>query len=99
MKSRNINLFVIPLVFACFALVPQAQATCHEGYLTNDNTVLGDDALLINTAGSENTAIGGQALFSNTLGAFNTAIGFGTLYNNTAGNIEGGIHNTAIGLD
>ena len=60
--------------FACFALSPQARATCQEGCLTNDNTALGDDALLSST-GSDNTAIGFNALYSNTDGINNTAIG------------------------
>jgi len=63
------------------------------GCLTNQNTVLGDDALLNNT-GSYNTAIGVDALFSNTIGSSNTAIGVGALYSNT---IAGS--NTAIGFE
>jgi len=43
-------LLIIPLVLACFPLWPQAQATCQEGCLADQNTVLGDDALL-NEAG------------------------------------------------
>src|SRR2546425_2134600 len=40
---------LIPSVLACFALSPYARAACQEGCLTNQNTVLGDDALLNNT--------------------------------------------------
>jgi hypothetical protein len=95
--------------FACFALSPQAQATCQQGCLTNSNTVLGDDALSSNTTGIDNTAVGFQALFNNTIGTANTATGFQALFSNTTGSantaygyaaltssIDGG-SNTAIG--
>src|SRR5712692_7447827 len=82
---------LIPFVLGCFALPPHARAVCQEGCLTNDNTVLGDNALVNNT-GADNTAIGFQALLSNTTGSFNTAIGAFALQDNTTG-----IRNTAIG--
>jgi hypothetical protein len=48
--SCPLALLLIPLAFACFALLPQAQAVCQEGCdTTNFNTFLGDDALLNNT--------------------------------------------------
>ena len=78
-------------VFACFAVSPQARATCQEGCLTNNTTVLGDDALLNNT-GTDNTAIGFNTLLNNTIGHANTAIGFSALFSNTIGNL-----NTATG--
>jgi hypothetical protein len=107
-KNTTILSLLIALVLACFALSPQARATCQEGCLTNSNTVLGDDALL-NNIGINNTAIGFQALFSNetsgqntatgafalfsnTTGFSNTAIGFNALFSNTSG-----VSNTAIG--
>jgi hypothetical protein len=80
-------------VLACFALSPQARATCQEGCLTNQNTVLGDDALISNTGGDDNTAIGFNALLSNTDGSFNTATGFLALWRNTTGS-----DNTAFGM-
>ena len=85
----------VTLIFtlAWFALSPQAGAVCQEGCLTNQNTVLGDDALLNNT-GEANTATGFQALFNNTTGAFNTANGWHALYSNTDG-----FNNTAMGLN
>jgi Chaperone of endosialidase len=89
--SCPLVLLVIPLVLACFALLPQARATCQEGCLTNVNTVLGEDAL-INNNGSENTAVGFNALFSNTGGFANTAEGSRALFSNTTGSL-----NTAIG--
>ena len=76
---------VIPLTLACFALLPQARATCQEGCgIANDNTFLGDDALVNNTTGIDNTAIGFGALSNNTGGFNNTATGSGALYTNTS---------------
>jgi uncharacterized coiled-coil protein SlyX len=84
---------LIPLAIALVALAPQARATCQQGCLTNQNTVLGEDALISNTGGDDNTAIGFNALFSNTDGSFNTATGFLALSRNT-----GGDDNTAVGF-
>jgi hypothetical protein len=83
--------FLIPFALGCFALSPQARATCQEGCLTNGNTVLGDDALL-NNSGANNTAVGYQALFNNFSGD-NTAVGYQALFNNTSGH-----ENTAVGI-
>ena len=88
------GLFLTALVLACFALSPQARAVCQEGCLTNENTVLGDDALLSNTTGFGNTATGFQALLSNTAGGDNTANGVDALFSNTTG---GG--NTVVGAE
>jgi len=101
-------LLLILSVLASFALAPQARAVCQEGCLTNNNTVLGEDALVnntgvfntaigvdtlqFNTTGSANAAIGHTALFSNTTGNFNTAAGDHALFSNTTGN-----YNTATG--
>src|SRR6266568_5315640 len=85
---------LIPFVLACFALSPRAQAVCQEGCLTNNNTVLGDNALFFNTTGSQNTANGASALIHNTTGSFNTATGFDSLRSNTTG-----IDNTAMGMN
>src|SRR6476660_3944929 len=85
-------LLLIPFLLACFALSPQARATCQEGCLTNQNTVLGDDALIDNTTGIANTAIGFKALLNNINGYYNTAIGCQALLNNNAT-----VMNTAIG--
>ena len=80
----RIGLLLIPLALICFALSPQARAVCQEGCLIDQNTVLGDDALLNNT-GSYNTAVGFEALSSNTLGFANTATGSAALQFNTTG--------------
>jgi len=105
-----IPLFSIVLAFLSVAVAPQARATCQEGCLDFQNTVLGDDALLNNTAG-DNTAIGFNALYSNTTGGTNTATGVNALYSNTFGSNNtayglqallsniGGYSNTATGVD
>src|SRR5437660_4273879 len=72
--------------FTCFALAPQARATCQDACLTNDNTVQGDDALISLTSGTDNTANGSSALLNNTIGIENTATGSHALYYNTTGN-------------
>jgi Chaperone of endosialidase len=91
----TVAFLLIPLTLAWFALVPQARAICQEGCdLSNGNTFLGDDALMLNTSGLDNTAIGFNALFSNTTGSYNTAAGFVALGSNTTGTF-----NTATGRD
>jgi hypothetical protein len=91
-RSKNTTILpvLIALTLACFGLSPQARATCQEGCLTDQNTVLGDDALL-NNFGSANTAIGFNALLINTFGTDNTAIGDSALFHNN------GSFNTATG--
>jgi Chaperone of endosialidase len=79
-------------LLACFALSPHARAVCQEGCLTNNNTVLGDDALISVTTGFDNTALGFEALFSVTTGSANTATGWTALQSNTTG-----FNNTANG--
>ena len=110
--SRQLALLFIPLALACFALSPQARATCQDACLTNNNTVQGDDALISNMTGGDNTAVGFQALYSNTFGSNNTATGFSALqnlgvtgtgnYNTATGSLAiaisgGGSYNTATG--
>ena len=92
-QSKNATILpaLIALTLGCFGLSPQARAVCREGCLTNNSTVLGDNALFSHTNGGNNTAIGWQALFSTTTTFFNTAIGANALYQNT------GANNTAIG--
>ena len=81
-------------LFACamFMLSPQARATCQEGCLTNQNTVLGEDALASSPTGTGNTAIGFNALLGDTTGQENTAVGVRAQPNNVSGN-----HNVALG--
>src|SRR5437879_10319098 len=57
--KTTIRLFSFGLALLLSVTVsPQARATCQQGCLTNQNTVLGEDALISNTGGDDNTAIG-----------------------------------------
>jgi hypothetical protein len=94
----RLALLLIPLVLACFGLLPTAQAVDPApdgGYgppaYGVGNTAEGEDPLFNLTSGAFNTATGFRSLGSLTTGNFNTAIGAGTLFNNTAD------QNTAIG--
>src|SRR6266478_4716537 len=91
--SRNRSSWLlIPLALACFALSPQARATCQEGCGSTNNTFLGDNARISNITSNDNTAIGSQALYNNN--AYdNTATGVQALYNNATGSV-----NTANGF-
>jgi trimeric autotransporter adhesin len=91
LKTITILPVLIALMLGCFGLSPQARAVCQEGCLTNNNTALGDDALLNNT-GFYNTANGSNALLNNTTGFENTATGWLALSSNTTGT-----SNTATG--
>jgi hypothetical protein len=90
--SRQLALLFIPLVLDSLAPAPQARASCQEGCFTIDNTILGDDALPNNNAGSENTAIGSNTLMSNISGSGNTAVGSHALFSSTNSS-----DNTAMG--
>jgi hypothetical protein len=92
LKNVTILPVLIALTLGCFALSPQARAVCQEGCSTNQNTLLGDDALNDLASGVANTACGFEALFFNTDGHYNTGIGAFALQSNTTG-----IENTAIG--
>jgi len=85
-------LLPVLVLLACFALSPHARAVCQEGCLTNNNTVLGDDALISVTTGFDNTALGFEALYGVTTGSANTATGWTALQSNTTG-----FNNTANG--
>src|SRR5215470_9966548 len=83
--------FVIPLLLACFAFLPGAQAVCQDGCDNSlFNTLQGDDALLFNTTGTGNTAFGWRSLFSNIDASFNTGVGAGALV------LNNGTSNTAV---
>jgi trimeric autotransporter adhesin len=100
-KLKTTTLLVIPLVVACFALLPRAQAATPEllpapapdGFYNGFNTAEGLNALFsVNTAvGQFNTAVGFAALKFDTSGAHNTAVGGQALLNNN------GSFNTAVG--
>jgi trimeric autotransporter adhesin len=100
-KLKTTTLLVIPLVLACFALLPRVQAAMPEllpapapdGFYNGFNTAEGLNALFsVNTAvGQFNTALGFAALKFDTTGAHNTAVGGQALLNNN------GSFNTAVG--
>src|SRR5213595_61391 len=92
-SSCQVALLLILSVLASFALAPHARAVCQEGCLTNNNTVLGDDALVNNTGGENNTATGFVALATNDTGSNNTATGAYALALNDTGS-----NNTATGF-
>jgi trimeric autotransporter adhesin len=97
-KTNIIYLAFALFAFACFALAPQARAVCKQGCdLANDNTFLGDDALINNTTGLDNTAIGFQALYSNTSGGGNNAFGFGALFSSISGTRNLAVGSGALG--
>ena len=60
----------------------------------SSNTVIGYQALSLNTIGSNNTANGFESLLSNTSGNSNTSFGYKSLYLNTTG-----FQNTAVGQE
>src|SRR6516164_2590391 len=78
---------------AVFWLAQLTHAQCPQTCDANDNTAVGQNALLNNT-GANNTAIGFNALLSNTTGFLNTAIGVQALQFNTTGT-----NNTAAGFE
>src|SRR5438067_3232205 len=88
----------VPLLLACLALLPIAQAVVPppDGGYANGNTAEGTQALFSLTTGAQNTANGFQALYSNRSGAGHTAIGFQALYSNTSAG--GDNNNTAVGF-
>jgi hypothetical protein len=100
-KLKTTTLLVIPLMLACFALLPRAQAATPEllpapppdGAYLGFNTAEGLNALFnVNTAvGQFNTALGFAALKFDISGAHNTAVGAQALLNNN------GSYNTAVG--
>ena len=96
-RSSSGLALLLPLVFACFALSPAAQALlpppAPDGGYVNSNTAEGTNALFNLTTGVDNTALGFQALYHNTTGYDNTASGYGALFSNISG-----IKNTADGF-
>jgi len=107
---RTFLVLATAFAVACFAFSPSARAVCQEGCVNNENTVLGEDALLSLTTGTENVALGYDALQNTTTGLNNTATGHSSLASNTVGfnNTAHGWHaliittgnqNTGVGCD
>jgi hypothetical protein len=93
-RSRHAVRLLLVAGFSLIALgvSSTAWAVCREGCLTDENTVLGEEALVNNTIGINNTALGWFALYYNTTGESNTAVGANALWNDTTG-----FANTAVG--
>jgi hypothetical protein len=93
MNNRSINLMVIMLVLACFALSPAARAVSPvpDGCYPNYTTAEGCNALALLSTGVGNTAVGWYSLSSVGPNSFNTGVGAGALALNTADS------NTAVG--
>ncbi len=94
------GLLLIPLMLACFALLPSAQAVTPEllpapppdGAYTGFNTAEGLNALFNLTSGQFNTALGFAVLKADNSGSHNTGMGAQALLQNTIGS-----YNTAVG--
>jgi len=96
-KIRNSisGLLIIPLVLACFALLPSVQATPDPGAVGggNSNAADGFGALNAAVSGINNSGFGANALHNLTIGNNNAAQGNSALNSNTNGN-----KNTALGV-
>jgi hypothetical protein len=91
--KETILLLLGNVVFACFGLLPQAQAVDPppDGCYPNFTTAEGCNPLNFLTTGAGNTGIGWYSLFLDTSGSYNTGLGGGALALNTADS------NTAVG--
>jgi len=89
---------LIPMLLACFALLPRAQAVvpAPDGGYPGNNTAEGTNALFNLTIGINNTAVGANALFHDTTGGYNVAIGSRALENNSIGNFNMAIGTQAL---
>ena len=97
-KKTTILPLLIPLLLACFALLPRAQAVVPApdgGYLGN-NTAEGTNALHSLTTGINNTAVGANALSKTTNGSYNAAFGSRALENNIHGNFNMAVGTQAL---
>src|SRR6266480_1240349 len=87
------NIIFALFAFACFALLPTAQAVvpapdgCYPGFTTAE----GCDALHSLAGGAGNTGVGWRSLFFDSTGNFNTGVGAGALV------LNNGDSNTAVG--
>jgi hypothetical protein len=90
-----LRLAFLPILIACFALAPRAQAVvpAPDGGYPGGNTAEGTNALFSLTTGVWNTALGFQALYHDTTGYSNTATGLRALFSNTTGrqNVANGV--------
>ena len=92
------GLLLIPMLLACFALLPRAQAVvpAPDGGYPGNNTAEGTNALFNLTIGINNTAVGANALFHDTTGGYNAAFGSRALENNISGNFNMAVGTQAL---
>ncbi|PYI82987.1 MAG: hypothetical protein DMF09_13075 [Verrucomicrobia bacterium] len=110
-QLKTTTVLVIPMVLACLAFLPRAQAVSPppDGGYSGFNTAEGVNALLSLGSGTFNTALGFSSLKADTTGSHNTAVG-GQAVSNTTGSFNmalwqgalasniGGNGNTAMGF-
>ena len=92
-QLKTTTVLVIPMVLACLAFLPRAQAVSPppDGGYSGFNTAEGVNALLSLGSGTFNTALGFSSLKADTTGSHNTAVGGQALLHNN------GSYNTAVG--
>jgi trimeric autotransporter adhesin len=97
-KIKTIALLLFPLMLACSALLPSAQAliTDPDETFPNFTTAAGQEALLNLTTGISNTAYGARALRANTTGGSNLGLGGFALVNNIDGDMNTAVGNNAM---
>ena len=89
----RLGLLLIPLVLACFALLPSVQAAPDPAAPPVSNTRDGQGSLAAITTGINNSAFGTNALNKLTIGSNNAAQG-----NSAQFSLTDGINNTALGV-
>jgi hypothetical protein len=99
-KIRNSisGVFLIPLVVACFALLPSVQAAPDPAPPPGNNTRDGAGSMAHVTSGLGNSAFGTNALNKLTTGDSNAAQGASALFSCTDGNGNTAVGNAALRL-
>jgi len=89
-SSLRLGLHLVPLVLACFALLPSVQATPDPGAVGggNSNAADGFGALNAAVSGINNSGFGANALHNLTIGNNNAAQGNSALNSNTTPHLE-----------
>jgi len=97
-ETATRSFLLIPMLLACFALLPRAQAVvpAPDGGYPGNNTAEGTNALFNLNVGINNTAVGANALFHDTTGGYNAAFGSRALENNSSGNFNMAVGTQAL---
>jgi hypothetical protein len=93
------GLLLIPLLLACFALLPSVQAAPDPAAIPGGNTRDGAGSLASRTTGINNSAFGTNALNKLTMGNNNAAQGNSALFSNDDGNKNTGLGVLALRLN